>query len=170
MRIARARLSDITPQRAHTSAPPVTPRLSQLRWPFAPPWTTAPRAPACRTLAVDSLRVVDTSVTTRCALVLSKCPTSRGHAQVTDLCQNTDRLTCTIPRYCLVTKGHPMPHTNPACPSCDGRNTRHTPLIAFDAQSLNTWYQCGDCHRVWHVPKVALFRRPRPATEKRPPD
>jgi hypothetical protein len=40
-------------------------------------------------------------------------------------------------------------------------NIEPMPPSSLEAQSINTWHQCRDCHRVWSLPKVPPFPQPR---------
>ena len=56
------------------------------------------------------------------------------------------------------------------CPRCDSTHVELMPLSSFESQSINTWYQCGDCHRVWSLPKVPPSPQPhsKPWTDGTP--
>ena len=58
-----------------------------------------------------------------------------------------------------------MPQTKPVCPYCDRHNIEPMPPSSLEAQSINTWYQCGDCHRVWSLPKVPPYPQPASAPD-----
>ena len=53
-----------------------------------------------------------------------------------------------------------VPPPKPCCPYCDKHSIEPMPPSSFEAQSINTWYQCRDCKRVWSVPKVPLSPQP----------
>jgi len=52
-----------------------------------------------------------------------------------------------------------MARTNPSCPHC-GHHIKPMPPSFFEAEHWNTRYQCGNCMRVWSLPKVPLAPQP----------
>jgi len=39
------------------------------------------------------------------------------------------------------------------CPHCDSPEIRQMPDRIHESTSIVTWYQCGDCRRMWNLPK-----------------
>ena len=47
-----------------------------------------------------------------------------------------------------------MAHRQLVCPHCDSANVERLPDRPYESQSAMTWFQCGDCGRLWSVPKA----------------